>query len=98
MPPFEGGTVSRRRAEDALGRLTTPPTAAPGLPEGLREATTGLTLHRLTEAFGSPERAREILDGRIACFQQQPAPAHRAEETPTELALLQTARAPWTHT
>lgn len=78
---------------DALGRLTTPPTAAPGLPEGLREAADGLTLRRLAEAFGSPQRAREILNGRIAYLQQQPAPAHRSEETPTELTLLQTARA-----
>ncbi|MFF7858746.1 hypothetical protein [Streptomyces sp. NPDC007904] len=77
---------------DALGRLATPPAAAPGLPEGLRQAAAGLTLRRLSEAFGSPQRARELLDGRIA-YLQQPAPAHRAEETLTELALLHTARA-----
>ncbi|PWJ02268.1 hypothetical protein DKG34_39545 [Streptomyces sp. NWU49] len=74
---------------DALGRLTTPTPAAPGLPDNPLQTATGLTLRRLAEAFGSPERARELLDGRIAYLQQ---PAHRAEETATELALLHRAR------
>uniref|UniRef100_UPI001C3F8430 hypothetical protein n=1 Tax=Streptomyces viridosporus TaxID=67581 RepID=UPI001C3F8430 len=64
----------------------------PGLPDGLLQATAGLTLRRPAEAIGSPERAHELLDGRIAYLQRQPAPAHRAEETATELALLHRAR------
>ncbi|MFI8194844.1 hypothetical protein ACIF8T_40175, partial [Streptomyces sp. NPDC085946] len=57
------------------------------------QAAAGLTACRLAEVFGSPQRAREILDGRIACLGRQPAPAHRAEETPAGLALLRLARA-----
>ncbi|WP_217127907.1 hypothetical protein [Streptomyces sp. AC558_RSS880] len=78
---------------DALGRLAFPaPTPVVDLPEDLVPAVAAQTQRRLIEAFGTPKRAYEVLDGRIAYLQQQPTPAHRAEETPTELALLHSAR------
>ncbi|MEU6071909.1 hypothetical protein ABZ864_47700 [Streptomyces sp. NPDC047082] len=78
---------------DALGRFAAPLPAPPNLPDGLLKVTSALPQRRLTEAYGSVERAREALDGQIAYLQQQPTPRHRQKETPVELALLQTVRA-----
>lgn len=77
---------------DALGRLATPVLVPPDLPGDLFEVAAGRPQQRLSEAFGSPERARQVLDGRIAYLQQQPVPAYRREETSAELALLQAVR------
>lgn len=77
---------------DALGRLAFPaPVPVIDLPEELAPVAAAQTQRRLIEAFGTPKRAYEVLDGQIA-YLQQPAPAHRAEETATELALLHSAR------
>jgi hypothetical protein len=79
-------------AHDALGRLAAGPVVPPDLPEELHEVAAGLGERRLAEAFGSLARAREALEGQIAYLEQEPAAAHRREETAAELDLLRGIR------
>ncbi|MFJ9871379.1 hypothetical protein [Streptomyces sp. NPDC101165] len=80
------------REHDALGRFAVPVTVPDGLPDDLADMAAGLAQRRLSEAFGSPGRARQVLDGRIAYLQQQPAQGQRQEDTSAEIALLEAVR------
>ncbi|MET8406358.1 hypothetical protein [Streptomyces sp900116325] len=73
---------------DALGRLADPVPPPSDLPEELIQVAAGQTQRRVAEAFGTTDRAREVLDGRIAYLQQEPLPAHRSAATAEEIELL----------
>ncbi|WP_435279725.1 hypothetical protein [Streptomyces sp. 1222.5] len=80
---------------DALGRLAAPTPLPYGLPEELHEVAAHGMQRRLAEAFGSPERARQVIEGRIVYHHQQQSVAggQQAAESAAEAALLQAARA-----
>ncbi|MFJ5220513.1 hypothetical protein ACIP98_38260 [Streptomyces sp. NPDC088354] len=76
---------------DVLGRLTHLP--GPGvLPEQLAEIGTAQASARITQAFGTLDRARQFLAGQIAYLQQEPVPPHRAQWTPGEIERLTAAQ------
>jgi len=77
---------------DAMGRLAAPARLPELLPEELADVAAGQTVRRVVEAFGSPDRARDALDGQIAYLQQRPVPPHRRTTTPEEIERLQSAR------
>ncbi|MGW2447935.1 hypothetical protein [Streptomyces sp. NPDC001675] len=77
---------------DALGRLAAPTPLPYGLPEELHEVAAHGMQRRLAEAFGSPERARQVIDGRITYHHQQ-SEAGGQRESAAEAALLTAARA-----
>lgn len=77
---------------DALGRLAFPVPALRDLPEELAPVAAGQTQRRVIEAFGTPQRAVEALDGQIHYQLQQPVPAHRRATTGAETDLLTRAR------
>ncbi|MFE5219318.1 MULTISPECIES: hypothetical protein [unclassified Streptomyces] len=77
---------------DALGRLAAPTPLPYGLPEELHEVAAHGMQRRLAEAFGSPERARQVIEGRITYHHQQSV-AGGQRESAAEAALLQAARA-----
>ena len=77
---------------DALGRLAFPAPAPRDLPEELAPVAAGQTQRRVIEAFGTPERAAQALDGQIHYQLQQPVPAHRRATTGAETDLLTRAR------
>ncbi|WP_148088506.1 hypothetical protein [Streptomyces sp. PanSC9] len=86
-----------RLQHDALGRLAAPVPLPGGLPEELHEVAVHGMQRRLAEAFGSPERARQVIDGRITYHHQQQSAAGVQQESATESAaeadLLTAARA-----
>ncbi|MGX1886799.1 hypothetical protein [Streptomyces sp. NPDC055287] len=73
---------------DALGRLAHPTAPPNDLPQALADVAAAQTRRRLIEAFGTPERALQTLDGRISYLQQQPIPAHRRTTAGPEAELL----------
>ncbi|MFI5867125.1 hypothetical protein [Streptomyces sp. NPDC051546] len=77
---------------DALGRLAFPQPTPRDLPEELVPVAAAQTQHRVIEAFGTLERAAQVLDGQIHYQLQQPVPAHRRATTGTETDLLTRAR------
>ncbi|MGP3953479.1 hypothetical protein [Streptomyces sp. 7N604] len=77
---------------DALGRLAAPGPPPELLPQELADVAAGQTTRRVEEAFGSIDRARQILDGQITYLQQEPVPPHRREATPEEIERLQAVR------
>lgn len=77
---------------DALGRLAYPTPAPRDLPDELVEVAAAQTQRRIMEAFGSTDRARQVLDGQISYLLQQPVPGHRRATTGAEADLLITAR------
>ncbi|MFF4440161.1 hypothetical protein [Streptomyces sp. NPDC001621] len=67
-----------------------------GLPEELHEVAAHGMQRRLAEAFGSPERARQVIEGRIVYHHQQSEAGGQQEsaaESVAEAALLTAARA-----
>ncbi|MFF8401710.1 hypothetical protein ACF06P_08765 [Streptomyces sp. NPDC015684] len=81
---------------DALGRLAAPAPLPGGLPEELHEVAAHGMQRRLAEAFGSPERARQVIDGRITDHHQQAVAGGQQDSaagSAAEAALLQAARA-----
>ncbi|WP_333764524.1 hypothetical protein [Streptomyces sp. IBSBF 2390] len=83
-----------RLQHHALGRLAAPVPLPGGLPEELHEVAAHGMQRRLAEAFGSPERARHVIDGRITYHQQQSGGQQEsAAEAAAEAALLTAARA-----
>lgn len=77
----------------ALGRLAFPAPTPRDLPEALAPVAAGQTQRRITEAFGTPERAAQALDGQIRYQLQQPVPARRRTTTIAETDLLTRTRA-----
>ncbi|WP_256098645.1 hypothetical protein [Streptomyces agglomeratus] len=77
---------------DALGRLAYPAPAPRDLPEELAPVAAAQTQRRVIEAFGTLDRAAQVLDGLISYQLQQPVPAHRRATTGAETDLLTTAR------
>ncbi|MFE8941132.1 hypothetical protein ACFYNX_27120 [Streptomyces sp. NPDC007872] len=77
---------------DALGRLAFPPPVPRYLPLALVPVATAQTQRRLTEAYGTLERATQALDGQVSYQLQQPVPAHRRATTGTESDLLTRTR------
>ncbi|ROP48046.1 hypothetical protein [Streptomyces sp. PanSC9] len=83
-----------RLQHHALGRLAAPVPLPGGLLEELHEVAAHGMQRRLAEAFGSPERARHVIDGRITYHQQQSGGQQEsAAEAAAEAALLTAARA-----
>jgi hypothetical protein len=77
---------------DALGRLAFPARAPRDLPEALAPVAAAQTQRRVIEAFGTLERAAQVLDGQIHYQLQQPVPAHRRATTGAESGLLTRTR------
>jgi hypothetical protein len=77
---------------DALGRLAFPAPAPRDLPEALAPVAAAQTQRRVIEAFGTPERAAQVLEGQLHYQLQQPVPAHRRAATGAETDLLTRAR------
>ena len=73
---------------DALGRLAHPAALPSDVPEELADVPAGQPQRRLTEAFGTPERALQVLDGQLNYLRQQPVPAHRRSTASAEIDLL----------
>ncbi|MER6434637.1 hypothetical protein ABT272_45025 [Streptomyces sp900105245] len=85
-----------RLQHDALGRLAAPTPLPDGLPEELHGVAAHGMQRRLAEAFGSPERARQVIEGRIVYHHQQSEAGGQQEsaaESVAEAALLTAARA-----
>ncbi|MFF8401742.1 hypothetical protein ACF06P_08925 [Streptomyces sp. NPDC015684] len=80
------------RIHEALGCVAFPTPASRDLPEALAPAATAQTQRRVIDAFGTPERAAQALDGQIHYQLQQPVPAHRRVQTGAETDLLTCAR------
>ncbi|WP_318218844.1 hypothetical protein [Streptomyces sp. SCL15-6] len=72
---------------DALGRLAFPTEPPATLPADLVPVAAAQTERRLIEAFGTPDRATQALDGQIT-YQRQ----HGPDASGTEADLLTTAR------
>jgi hypothetical protein len=83
---------------DALGRLAFPAPAPHDLPDALAPVVAAQTQRRIIEAFGTPERAAQALDGQLRYQLQQPVPAHRRATTGAETDLLTRTRAALEHT
>ncbi|MGW6144408.1 hypothetical protein [Streptomyces sp. NPDC055140] len=83
---------------DALGRLAFPAPAPPDLPEALAPVAAAQSQRRVIEAFGTLERAAQVLDGQIHYQLQQPVPAHRRSATGAESDLLTRTRDALKHT
>lgn len=77
---------------DALGRLAHPVSAPRDLPEELAPVATAQPQRRLMEAFGTLDRAHQVLDGQISYLLQQPTPGHRRATTGAEVDLLTRVR------
>ncbi|MET8676106.1 hypothetical protein ABZW18_00490 [Streptomyces sp. NPDC004647] len=77
---------------DTLDRLSMPPTDPAPLPESLTGLPAAHRLRGVLEAFGTVERARQFLAGRISYLQQEPVPHHRSAVTAREIERLQTAQ------
>ncbi|WP_331725937.1 hypothetical protein [Streptomyces sp. NBC_00470] len=77
------------RLYDALGRLAFPVPVPGDLPAELAAAAAAQTERRVSEAFGTADRAAQVLDGQIS-YRQQPVPARR--RATTEADLLNAAR------
>ncbi|MFE9497102.1 hypothetical protein [Streptomyces collinus] len=75
------------RLHDALGCLAFPTPAPLDLPETLAPVATAQTQRRVIEAFGTPERAAQALDGQIHYQLKQPLPARRRAGTAAETGL-----------
>ncbi|MCX4826942.1 hypothetical protein OG883_45735 [Streptomyces sp. NBC_01142] len=92
------GYLDTRQAQlqvvhDALGRLNDGPAPVPGLlPAELADAAAGLSVLRVTEAFGTTARARQALDGQIAYQKQRPASPPWRLPRDLEVVRLQTVR------
>ncbi|MEU4039886.1 hypothetical protein [Streptomyces collinus] len=80
------------RIHDALGCLAFPTPAPRDLPEALAPVATAQIQRRVIEAFGTPERAAQALDGQIHYQLQQLVPAHQRAQTGAETDLLTCAR------
>ncbi|MFF4845829.1 hypothetical protein [Streptomyces collinus] len=80
------------RIHEALGCLAFPPQAPRDLPEALAPVAATQTQRRVIEAFGTPQRAAQALDGQIHYQLQQPVPDHRRAATGAETDLLTCAR------
>ncbi|MER7000698.1 hypothetical protein [Streptomyces sp. NPDC000410] len=83
---------------DALGRLAFPAPPPRDLPEALTPIAAAQTQRRVIEAYGTLERAAQVLDGQIHYQLQQPVPAHRRATTGAESDLLTRARDALDHT
>ncbi|MFJ5951421.1 hypothetical protein [Streptomyces noursei] len=77
---------------DALGRLAFPNPTPGDLPDELAPVAAAQTQRRVTEAYGTLERAAQVLDGQIHYQLQQPVPAHRRATASPETDLLTRAR------
>ncbi|WP_330342646.1 hypothetical protein [Streptomyces sp. NBC_00557] len=73
---------------DALGRLAHPLEPPHGLPDELAPVAAAQIQRRLIEAFGTTDRARQVLDGQISYRLQQPPGAHQRTTTQAETDLL----------
>lgn len=78
---------------DALGRLAFPTPAPRDLPKALAPVAAAQAQRRVTEAFGTPQRAAQALDGQLHYQRQRPVPAHRRATIGTETELLTRTRA-----
>ncbi|MFE5407041.1 hypothetical protein ACFQ9Z_38375 [Streptomyces sp. NPDC056580] len=85
---------------DALGRLAYPAQSSAALPTDLAPVAAAQTQRRVIDAFGTPERARQALDGQISYQHRHPTHADRpttpgADTTApgTDAELLTRARA-----
>ncbi|WP_327391322.1 hypothetical protein OG728_39535 (plasmid) [Streptomyces microflavus] len=78
---------------DALGRLAFPASAPRDLPKALAPVAAAQTQRRVIEAFGTPERAAQALDGQLHYQRQRPVPAHQRATAGTETELLTRTRA-----
>ncbi|MEU7305354.1 hypothetical protein [Streptomyces sp. NPDC007206] len=67
-------------------------TAQGGLPEELAAVAAAQMQRRLIEAFGSTDRARQVLEGQISYQLQQPPGTHRRATTQAENDLLMRVR------
>ncbi|MFD7956039.1 hypothetical protein ACFV4X_21400 [Streptomyces ardesiacus] len=83
---------------DALGRLAFPAPTPRDLPEALAPVAAAQTQRRVIEAFGTLERAAQLLEGQLHYQLQQPIPAHRRATTGTESDLLNRALGALEHT
>ncbi|MFF7115427.1 hypothetical protein ACFY91_24390 [Streptomyces albogriseolus] len=83
---------------DALGRLAFPAPTPRSLPEGLTPVAAAQTQRRVIEAFGTMERAAQLLEGQLHYQLQQPTPAHRRTTTSVESDLLNRALGALQHT
>ncbi|KNE83345.1 hypothetical protein AB0B04_19380 [Streptomyces xinghaiensis] len=77
---------------DALGRLAFPTPTPRDLHDELTGVAAAQTQRRITEAFGTADRAHRVLDGQIGYLQQQPVPTHRRALTGAEADLLTAVR------
>ncbi|MFF2206353.1 hypothetical protein [Streptomyces sp. NPDC058145] len=80
---------------DALGRLAYPVQPSAALPTELAPVAAAQTQRRVIEAFGTPDRARQALDGQISYQRRQPPPTDRPTTAgaDTDADLLTRARA-----
>ncbi|MEU1466248.1 hypothetical protein ABZ467_37695 [Streptomyces sp. NPDC005727] len=78
---------------DALGRLAYPAQPSAALPTGLAPVAAAQTQRRVIEAFGTPDRARQALDGQINYQRRQPPHADRPTAAGADAELLTRARA-----
>jgi len=83
---------------DALGRLAHPAPAPRDLPEELVPVAAAQTQRRVIEAFGTLDRAAQVLEGQIHYQLQQPVPARRRATTGSEADLLTQVRDALEHT
>ncbi|WSK66429.1 hypothetical protein OG458_42340 (plasmid) [Streptomyces sp. NBC_01281] len=77
---------------DALGRLAFPAEAPHAVPEELVPVVSAQTELRLIAAFGTLERAGQVLEGQISYQSRHPVPARRLDTSRPEADLLATAR------
>ncbi|MFE5406922.1 hypothetical protein ACFQ9Z_37695 [Streptomyces sp. NPDC056580] len=80
---------------DALGRLAYPAQPSAILPTDLAPVAAAQTQRRVIDAFGTPERAHQALDGQISYQRRRPPHADRPTTagTDTDADLLSRARA-----
>ncbi|MGW3333097.1 hypothetical protein ACWDF9_21435 [Streptomyces rubiginosohelvolus] len=77
---------------DALGRLAFPSPTPPDLPEALAPVAAAQAQRRVIEAFGTPQRAAQALEGQLHYRRQRPVPAHRRATAGIETDLLTRTR------
>ncbi|MFG2767823.1 hypothetical protein [Streptomyces rubiginosohelvolus] len=78
---------------DALGRLAFPDPTPRDLPEALVPVAAAQAQRRVIEAFGTLERAAQVLDGQLRYRRQRPVSAHQRATTGIETDLLTRTRA-----
>ncbi|MFE7779341.1 hypothetical protein ACFU5O_36875 [Streptomyces sp. NPDC057445] len=73
---------------DAFGRLAAQTDVPHLLPAELAGIVAGQREHRIREAFGTTDRARQFLTGQLAYLQQEPVPPYRRTTTAGEVERL----------